>query len=498
MPTPDNAYAQDTESAAAQSHKWLVVAAVMLGAVLQILDSAIVNVALPYMQASFGVGIEQVTWVVTSYLVAVSVTIPMTAWLAVRIGRKRYFLFSVAMFVIASAMCGLARGISEIVIFRLIQGAAGAAMIPLSQAILLETFPVEEHTLAMTTFGIGMMVAPVFGPTLGGWITINWGWRWIFFINVPTGTFAAVMVYSFVHDPGYLLKQRGTGRVDYLGIILVILALGLFQLILARGGSDGWFAASWIRYSAAVSAISAGLLVLHELRFTEPIIDLRLFKLFSFTLAVVLMSMQALALFGINLLNPLFMETVLGYDAWKAGLAVAPRGIGVVIALLIVGQISRRGSDTRPLVCVGFLLAAYEILQMSRWTLDANVSAVLWPIFLFGLGLGAVFPTVTALGVGQIRRERMGYASSLFSMMINTGAATGIALITNALTARHHIHQTRMMLTVDGARHVVTHALSSQAWLLAYNDIYRVLALVALLLAPWCMFLKRRHVSVED
>jgi MFS family permease len=157
-----------------------------------------------------------------------------------------------------------------------------------------------------------------------------------------------------------------------------------------------------------------------------------------------------------------------------------------------VGQISRRGSDTRPLVCVGFLLAAYEILQMSHWTLDVNVSAVLWPIFLFGLGLGAVFPTVTALGVGQIRRERMGYASSLFSMMINTGAATGIALITNALTARHQLHQTRMMLPVGGSSHVITHALSSQAWLLAYNDIYRVLALVALLLAPWCMFLNNR------
>jgi DHA2 family multidrug resistance protein len=402
------------------------------------------------------------------------------------------------MFVISSAMCGFAQGIREIVIFRLIQGAAGAAMIPLSQAILLETFPVEEHTLAMTTFGIGMMVAPVLGPTLGGWITINWNWRWIFYINVPIGAFAAIMVYAFVHDPGYLLKQRGTGRVDYLGIILVIVGLGLFQLILARGGSDGWFAARWLRYSAAVSALSIGLLVFHELRFAEPIIDLRLFKIFSFTLAILLMSMQALALFSINLLNPLFMETVLGYDAWKAGLAVAPRGIGVVIALLVVGQLSRRGFDTRPLVCSGFVLGAYEVWQMSHWTVDVSVAAVLWPIFLFGLGLGSVFPTVTALGMGQIRRERMGFAASLFSMVINTGAATGIALITNVLTARHRLHQAQLIPLSGGANHLVTHALGSRAWLLAYNDIYRVLALVALFLAPWCMLLKQTRPSAEN
>jgi MFS transporter, DHA2 family, multidrug resistance protein len=341
-----------------------------------------------------------------------------------------------------------------------------------------------------------MMVAPVLGPTLGGWITINWNWRWIFYINVPIGAFAAVMVYAFVHDPGYLLKQRGSGRVDYLGILLVTVALGLFQLILARGGSDGWFAARWVRGCAAVSALSTVLLVFHELRFTEPIIDLRLFKIFSFTLAILLMSMQALALFSINLLNPLFMETVLGYDAWKAGLAVAPRGIGVVIALLVVGQLSRRGFDTRPLVCAGFVLGAYEVWQMSHWTLDVSVAAVLRPIFLFGLGLGSVFPTVTALGMGQIRRERMGFAASLFSMVINTGAATGIAVISNVLTARHRLHHAQLMPKSGSAN--ATYALGLLAWLLAYNDIYRVLAVVALFLAPWCMLLKHRRVGAEN
>src|ERR1700730_16249805 len=421
--------------------KWLVAAAVMIGAVMTVLDGSIVNVSLPYMQKSFAADVDQITWVVTSYLVAVSVTIPMTGWCAVRFGRKRYFFASVLMFVITSAMCGLAGGVGEMVVFRLLQGAAGAAMIPLSQAILLETFPPAEHTLAMTTFGMGMMVAPVLGPTLGGWITVHWSWRWNFYINVPTGAMAAFMVYRFVHDPVYLRKQGGSGKVDYLGIVLIGLALGLFQIVLSRGGQAGWFVAPWVRYLSAASALSMVLLVVHELRFPEPILDLRILKIFGFTLSVILLSLQSLALFSINLLNPLFMETVLGYDAWKAGLAVAPRGLGVIIALIAVGQLSRRGFDMRRIVAAGFIVAAYEVWQMSRWSLDVSMHAVLVSIFLFGMGLGAAFPTITAMGIGQIRRERMGFAASLFGMMVSAGAATGIAVVTNELTARHQLHQ---------------------------------------------------------
>jgi MFS transporter, DHA2 family, multidrug resistance protein len=217
-------------------HKWLVAAAVLLGGILTILDGSIVNVALPYMQRSFGVGVERISWVVTSYLAAVSVMIPMSGWIAARIGRRRFLLISIVLFVASSALCGLAQGIGQMVFFRLIQGAAGAAMMPLSQAILLETFPVEEHTLAMTTFGIGMMAAPVIGPTLGGWITENWSWRWNFYINLPIGAFAALMVFAYVHDPEYLHRQRGSGKIDYAGLVLITAGLGLFQVVM--GGAD--------------------------------------------------------------------------------------------------------------------------------------------------------------------------------------------------------------------------------------------------------------------
>jgi len=473
-----------------EQHKWLVATAVLLAGIMTLLDGSIVNVALPYMQRSFGVGVDRITWIVTSYLAAISVMIPMSGWTAVRIGRRRYLLMSISLFVVASALCGLAQGIGQMVVFRVVQGAAGAAMMPLSQAILLETFPVEEHTLAMTTFGVGMMAAPVIGPTLGGWITETWSWRWNFYINVPMGAFAALMVYAYVHDPGYLRKQAGTGKVDYVGIVLIAIGLGLFQIVLGRGGHDGWLVAAWVRYAIALSALSLVALAIHELRFTEPILDLRLFKNAGFSIAAVLISLQGLALWTINLLNPLFLENVLHYDAWGAGLAVAPRGLGVVVALLAVGQLSRRQLELRPLVCVGLIVGAYEAYRMSQWTIGIRESAVLLPIFLFGLGLGAIFPIVTALGMGQISRERMGFASSLFSVMINTGAAAGIAVATSLLTWGHRRHEAQLL-----ARPYVpvTFAprLNSQAWLFAYNDVYRITAVLLLLLTPWALLLKR-------
>jgi DHA2 family multidrug resistance protein len=311
---------------------------------------------------------------------------------------------------------------------------------------------------------------------------------------VPTGAFAAFMVYAYVHDPGYLREQRGSGRVDYAGIILIAAALGLFQIVLGRGGHDGWFAAPWVRYGAALSALSMVALVIHELRFPEPIVDLRMFKIVGFSIAVVLISLQGLALWTVNLLNPLFLENVLHYDALRAGLAVAPRGLGVVVALLAVGQLSRRQFEMRPLVCAGFVVGAYEAYRMSQWTIGVHESEVLLPIFFFGLGLGAIFPIVTALGIGQISRERMGFASSLFSVMINTGAAAGIAVATNLLTSRHRYHEAQLMETLSASNHL-TSILRSQAWLLAYNDVYRVTAVLLLLLAPWALLLKRTQID---
>ena len=495
-PGSENAASMATVTGHRQPHKWLVAAAVLLGGILTILDASIVNVALPYMQRSFGVGVDRISWVVTSYLTAVSVMIPMSGWLAARIGRRRYLLLSITLFVFASALCGFAGSIDQLVMFRLLQGAAGAAMMPLSQAILLETFPVEEHTLAMTTFGVGMMAAPVLGPTIGGWITETWNWRWNFYINVPIGAFAAMMVFAYVHDPDYLSRRRGKGKIDYAGIILITAALGLFQIVLGRGGQDGWFAAPWVRYASAITAVSMVALIVHELRFPEPIVDLRMFGILGFAVAMVVVSLQGLAIWTVNLLNPLFLENVLHYDAWRAGLAVAPRGLGVVVALVAVGQLSRHISEMRPLVCAGLVVGAYEAYRMSQWTIGIHESQLLLPIFLFGLGLGCVYPIITALGIGQIERERMGFASSLFSMMINTGAAAGITVATNLLTTRHLYHQTQLL--APSSSNYLSDSLKSQAWLFAYNDVYRLMAGLLLLLAPWVFLIKRASRNVEN
>ncbi|MBF6568931.1 MAG: DHA2 family efflux MFS transporter permease subunit [Candidatus Binataceae bacterium] len=505
---------------AAHKHKWLIAIAVMLGATLEILDTSIINVALPHMQGSFSASIDQITWVLTSYLVSNGITIPMTGWISARFGRKRYFLFSVTAFVIASAMCGLAQSLTQIVIFRLLQGVAGAAMIPSSQAILMETFPPNEQALAMATWGLGLITAPILGPTLGGWITDNLNWRWNFYINLPLGALAIIMVFLFVHDPPYL-KQRKGGRIDWTGIVLLALALGLLQLVLDRGQRSDWFAAPWVRYCTFFSVLSFIGLVMHELRFPDPVLDLRIFKHREFTMSVTIVAVMVSTFYGVNLLNPLFLQELLGYTAWKAGLAMLPRGIGAGVCMFTLGQLSRYGVDTRPLMGVGFVLASYATWQMAGWDLQVNMASILWPVLLFGCGSFG-WPTLSAAAVSCVPRERMGYAASLYNMMRNTGAAIGISLVSNVLTERQQVHQTylvqhfsvfeawkmnRQVPLVPGGIHMnlipsltaghqqglgmVYSTIQAQAMLLAYNDIYRLLAFAMAALVPWFIFFKR-------
>ncbi|MGH7001753.1 MAG: DHA2 family efflux MFS transporter permease subunit, partial [Stellaceae bacterium] len=432
--------------AAASSHKWLITIAVILGAILPIFDLSAAYVSLPYMQGSFAASVDEITWVVTSFLIATSVMIPMTGWVAARIGRKRYYIISLLLFMAASALCGASRSLGEMVFFRLVEGAAGASTMPLSQAILFETFPPAEQTLAMSVYGFGMMSGPILGPTVGGWVTMNLSWRWNFFIDVPLGLFAAIMIYLFVHDPPYLRDQRGGGRVDYAGIICLAVGLGLLQIVLDRGQRADWFAAAWVRYFTLFSIAALVILVIHELKFPDPILDLRALKIFGFTLAIILITLQSLVIYSVNLVTPLFTQDLLGYTAWKSGLAVAPRGLGVILVLFIVGLVSRRGRDVRPLVGAGFLLGAYEMWTMSHWDLQVGIWSVIWSMFFYGVGLGVMFPVVTACGLGQISPRRVGFASSLFNMMVNTGAAIGIASVSNMLTTREQVHQDYLTL----------------------------------------------------
>ncbi len=508
------------ESPRASSHKWLIALAVMLGAALEVLDNSIVNVALPHLQGSFSAGVDEITWVVTSYLVANGIMIPMTGWISAHFGRKRYFLISVLLFVTASALCGAAQSLMQIVIFRLIQGAAGAAMIPSSQAILMETFPPEEQQLAMALWGVGLLTAPVAGPTVGGWITDNWSWRWNFYINVPIGAIAFLMVSAFVHDPPFMRERRAKGgKVDYGGIVLLALSLGSLQIVLDRGQRADWFNSPWVVYATSLSAASFLLLVVRELWFSEPILDLRIFKQGVFIVATVLTVSMSFVLFGVILMTPLFLQELLGYSAWQAGLTLAPQGLAAMGSMMLIGQLSAAGLNTRPMVGLGFALASLGCWLGAGWDLQVSAQTVIWNRVLMSFGFGMIFPNTSAAALSCVPAHRIGYASSLFNMLRNTGAAIGIAFMTNTLLSRQQVHQSRLVehFSIFDAwrlhnlgQHLPgapvfnylpglprTHqqlgmlygAVQAQSAMMSFNDIYWIIAIGIIPMIPLCLLL---------
>ena len=496
------------------SRKWIIAFSVMLGTVLEVLDSSIVNVSLPHMQGSFSASVDEIAWVVTSYLVAAGIMIPMTGWIAERFGRKRYFVAAIAMFVGSSALCGVAHSLNQIVLFRLMQGAAGAAMMPLSQAILMETFPPREQAMAMAVWGIGMMVAPIMGPTIGGYITDAWSWRWNFYINVPIGTLAAFMVYRFVDDPSYMRNLR-RGRVDYLGIACLFVTLGLGEIVLDRGERADWFHSSWVVYSTAIAICSLLVLIYHELRTEDPVVDLSLLENMSFTLPVTLIIFLTFTLYGTGILNPIFLQEVLGYTASKAGTVMAPRGFGTMFSMILLGSIARRGGDIRPLVGIGFILVALAMWEMSGLNLASDVYRIVWPTVVQGVGTGLVFPGLSAAALSSMEKFKMGRAASLYSVTRNLGAAIGTSYLTTLLIHRQQVNQSYLVehITVFTLPHLQTPGgmnmahefamghkqpmmmlygmVQRQAMMLSFNDIYRILCVLMLLLVPCFLFLQR-------
>ncbi len=500
---------------ATHQHKWLIAVAVMLGTTLEVLDSSIVNVSLPHMQGTFSASVDEIAWVLTSYLVANGIMIPMTGWISSRIGRKRYFLTSVFLFVAASGLCGAAGSLTQMVMFRLIQGAAGAAMLPSSQAILMETFPPEEQQLAMAMWGVGLMCAPILGPTLGGWITDNWNWRWNFYINLPIGAIAFAMVYVFVHDPPYMKNRVAGRRVDYLGIAFLAVWLGLLQIVVDRGQRADWFSSAWVVWATVASTLAMVLLIFHELRFSEPILQLRILKIRQFSSALSLVVVLSFVLFGTGLLNPIFLQEFMGYTAWRAGLIMAPRAVAAMTSMMIAGQVARAGFDNKRLIGVSFALMTLGLWSMAHWNLQVGMWQVIWPGIVLGSGLGLCFPILSAAALSCVKREQLGYAASLYNMMRNTGAAVGIAFMTNTLISNQQIHQERLAehfsvfdawrlgaaapqapgapmfhylpQIISGQKQglgLVYGLIQAQSSILAFNDIYRFLAALTLIMIP--------------
>ena len=528
MSASPKAIVDEAPQAAANANKWIIAISVMLGTVLEVLDSSIVNVSLPHMQGAFSASVDEIAWVITSYLVAAGIMIPMTSWIAERFGRKRYFVVSITLFVIASALCGVAQSLNQIVLFRLLQGAAGAAMMPLSQAILMETFPPREQALAMAVWGVGIMVAPIMGPTVGGWITDTWSWRWNFYINVPIGTLGAFMVARFIEDPPYMREHRRV-KVDYLGILCLFVSLGLFQIVLDRGERAEWFASPWVVYSTIAAILATVILVYHELSTEDPVVDLRILTNTKFTLPMTLVIFLTFSLYGTGILNPIFLQELLGYTASKAGLVMAPRGAGTMFAMILLGNLSRRGIDTRPLVGIGFILVAYAMWSLAGLDLEADTARIVTPTVIQGVGTGLIFPCLSAAALSSMEKFKMQNAASLYSVTRNLGAAVGTSYLTTLLIHREQVRQSYLV------EHVTTFTLGHvrmpgagggdlvrqlaaghgrgiamlygmvqrQAMMLSFNDIYRLLCMQMILLIPSFMLLHRdrrnlpSHASVE-
>jgi DHA2 family multidrug resistance protein len=415
-----------------QVNPWIVAVAVMFATFMEVLDTTVVNVSLPHIAGNLSATIDESTWVLTSYLVANAIVLPMTGWLARTFGRKRLLMTSVTGFTAASLLCGLAPNLPLLVFFRLIQGATGGAMQPLSQAVLLEAFPPHERGKAMGFWGLGIVVAPILGPVLGGWLTDTYSWRWVFYINLPVGIASLVMTQLYVFDPSYLRHE--VSKVDYWGIGLLALWIGCLQIALDLGQERDWFSSRYIAALVMISAIGVVAFIIREWVAKEPIVDLHVFKNRTYGTGVFLMTTLGFVLYGSLVLLPIMLQTLLGYPSLQAGIAMAPRGIGSFIGMPIMGLLIGR-FDARKLVGIGLIVGGITLIWLGELNLNAGYWDVFWPQFFQGLGLSALFVPLTTISMDPIPRERMGNATSLFNLMRNLGGSIGIAT-TGTLLAR--------------------------------------------------------------
>jgi len=422
-------------------NKWLVTLTVMIPAFMEIVDTSIANVALPHMQGSLNAGTEEITWVLTSYLISNAIVMPMTGWLARMFGRKRFLICCIIIFTMASFLCGLAPNLGGMVLFRIIQGAAGGALIPMSQAIMMESFPPQEGGMALAIFGIGAMFGPVVGPTLGGWITDNFSWRWIFYINIPVGIVAVIMAKYIIFDPPYLKRERTA--IDYWGLALLTLGIGSLQVVLDKGQQDDWFSSNFILTFSVIAVVSLVAFVFVELEHPHPIVNLRLFRNMSFAAGNFIMFMVGFCLYGSVVLLPLFLQTLMGYSATMAGMVMAPGGVASVIALPIVGAFLRR-QDGKKFILAGLLAGALSMYFMHGFSLQCSYWDFVWPRVLLGVALGLIFPPLSRLTLAGVSRVEMGNATGIYNLLRNIGGSVGIALSVTMLSRMSQFYQVNL------------------------------------------------------
>ncbi|MGZ4815285.1 MAG: DHA2 family efflux MFS transporter permease subunit [Terriglobales bacterium] len=498
---------------------WMIALAVILPTFMEVLDTSIASVALPHIAGSVSATVDEATWVLTSYLVANAIVLPASSWFSLRFGRKRFLITCIVIFTISSFMCGASTSLGMILIARAVQGAGGGALQPLSQAILLESFPPQKRGLAMAMFGLGVVVAPVLGPTLGGWLTDTYSWRWAFYINIPVGVIAIMMIMRYVHDPIYIVRAR-PGRMDKIGFGLLAIWLAILQIILDKGQEDDWFSATWIRWASVVLIVSFVAFVIWEWNKHQPLVNLRVFRERNFALGCLLIALFGGVIYGLVTLLPLFYQELLGYPALNSGIAVSPRGLGAIIAMPLIGILTTR-IDTRWLIASGFTIFALCSIWFSHINLGISQWTLTWAIILSGFGSGCVFVPLSTAAMARLPNEQIGNASGLYNLLRNIGGGIGISMINTVLARHEQIHRADLAhnispdnplfrqhlsglasylqqvptqslhLPTQQALELLDRTLSQQASLLSFVDDFRYLALVCALCVPIVFFMKK-------
>jgi DHA2 family multidrug resistance protein len=500
-------------------NKWLITVAVMFGAFMAVMDISVVNVSLPHMMGSFSEDLSSITWVATSYSIAEIIMVTMAGWWSTLIGRKRLYLGSFALFTLGSILCGTATSFPQMLTYRIIQGIGGGALIPVSQAILRETFPREEQGMAMALWAMGVVLAPAIGPILGGWLTDLYGWPWIFYINVPVSVVGIFMVASFVHDPGYL--RRGVKKIDWLGIILLGVALTSMQIVMERGQQENWFDSKMIGLGTAVCALSFSGLIFWEMKIGEPVVNFRILRNLPLSLGSFMGVVFGVALFGTTFILPQFTQELLGYPAFEAGLILAPRAVMLLICMPVVGRLYRH-LDARVLVIFGILVTAWSYYDLARLSLDAGFWKLVPTLLIMGVGMPFMFVTMTTLSLSTIERADMTDASSLYTLARRVGGNIGYALVATLVARGQQIHRVQLAAQVTPynpnladfqhrAAALLSHAglnpsalhhagqallnllINRQAAMMAYNDVSWILGLLFLATIPMALLLPSRQ-----
>jgi len=504
---------------------WLIAVVVALGAFMEVLDTSIANVALPYMAGSLAASNDQSTWVLTSYLVSNAIVLPISGWIAVRFGRKRFFMSCLAVFTVSSLLCGVAPNLGFLLLFRVLQGAGGGGLQPMAQAILADTFPPHQRGLAFALYGITAVMAPTIGPTLGGWITFNYSWRWIFYINIPVGIVTWLLVRRFVEDPPYLKRLKAAGvKLDYIGIALLAIGVGALQILLDKGQEDDWFGSNFITTLVIVSSACLISLVIWEWFHKSPIIDVRLFKAFNFASANVMMFMLGILLFSSLVLMPQFLQSLLGYTSQLAGLALSAGGLILLFEMPVIGQLTRK-IHARRLIAFGWLaLSVAMFYSTRRIDLQLSFTAATWLRIAQVIGLGFLFVPINLAAYVGIPPEKNNAVAGIVNFMRNMGSSVGTSLVTTVIARRSQFHQLRLVEqarvdnpnfvnTVQGlTRHFanagmgrheasatayasIYRSVQAQAASMAYIDTFMVLSVCAAVMFCVSFFLKKNDLG---